>query len=480
MMARLDGTRAVIAWQPSRSTAGRLGYTVVRAVNHQPIGVADGLQIVSDGSDLSVVDDDPPAALELFYAVFAVREGIAYSEPVVSPPLVVLPEVTDLELIPSADSIRGRWKAPAEAAGIEVGRRAADSGGTWSRVGDVRRKDFTDANVAPGVHYEYRIQVRYMLPGGRPATSAGRTVSGRCQEVPVAVSRLDAALDGDDLVVSWPVPPRGEVEIRELRGRLPDGGVVPVTALDSVASNLTDILVRRRSELRARPGPGTGRIVLLAVTVLGDLAALGPTRVLDRRIRPVANLRATRQGRAVELTWVWPDEVIEVRVLHRVDAEPNGPDDLAAQWRMVSRASYDSVGARFALQPGKNVFAVCTTAVSDNARTFGPLVKVAVQSVEEVAYRIARARKFGKRRVLTIGSPSGPELPRMHLVARSRIRPMERTQGHLLLDLTGGVPELSHEFEIPRELTRPLHLRLFSLEPSVIMRPEEPEQLIID
>lgn len=479
--ARLDGARAVVAWQPSPSTAGRLGYTVVRAVDHPPIGVADGQPIATDTADLSVVDTDPPAAQELFYAVFAVREGASLSGPVASPPLVVLPEVTGLEVIPSADTIRARWHTPEGAAGVEVARRLSGRDGTWSPVRDVRRQDLTDTDVTPGTTYEYRVQVRYRLSGNRSTTSAGRTVSGRCQEVPVSVTSLDATLDGDDVVVSWPLPPRGEVEIRRLgNGRLPDGGVVPVASLDAIAPPLGDIVLRRRSELRARPRAGTGSLTLVAVTVLGDLAAIGPTRVLDRRIRPITELRATPQGRAVQLTWVWPEEVIEARVLHRVGAEPTGPDDTAAQWHLVSRVSYDAVGVRFDLAPGENVFAVSTTSINDEGRSFGPLVQVAVSSVTEVHYRITRARRFGARRRLTVGAATGPPLPPMQLVARPRIRPMERTQGRVLLDLPGTAPQHTEEFDIPRELGRPLHLRLFSLEPGVIMRAEQPEQLIVD
>ena len=479
--ARLDGARAVVAWQPSPATAGRLGYTVIRAVGHRPIGVADGQTVVADTAGLSVVDADPPAAQELYYAVFAVREGTSLSEAAaLSTPLVVLPEVADLELIPSADTIRARWKVPSGAAGVEVARRTAGRDGTWRPVRDVRRQDFTDTDVTPGVAYEYRVQARYLLSGSRSSLSAGRTVSGRCQEVPVAVTQVNATLDGDDVVVSWPVPPRGEVEIRQLQsGRMTEGSVVPVTTLDGVAPTLGDIVVRRRSELRARPRPGTGSITLLAVTVLGELAAIGPTRVLDRRIRPVGDLRPTRQGHSVQLTWVWPDEVIEARVLHRVGAEPTGPDDEAAQWHMISRVSYDAVGAHFALEPGENVFAVSTTSVTAKGRSFGPLVKVAVSSVAEITYRIAKAGIFGKRRVLTVGAAAGPELPKMQLVARSRVRPMERTQGPVLLDLAGGVPELTQEFEIPRDLGRPVHLRLFSLEPSIVLRAERAEQLIV-
>jgi hypothetical protein len=479
--ARLDGAHAVVAWQPSPATAGRLGYTVVRAVGHGPIGVADGRTVVTDAAGLSVVDTDPPTAQELYYAVFALREGVSLSEAAaLTTPLVVLPEVADLELIPSADTIRARWQVPAGAAGVEVARRTAGRDGTWHPVRDVRRQDFTDTDVTSGVAYEYRVQARYLLSGSRSVLSAGRTVSGRCQEVPVAVTQLDATLDGDDVVISWPVPPRGEVEIRQLHsGRLTEGSVVPVTTLDGVAPPLGDIVLRRRSELRARPRPGTGSLTLLAVTVLGELAAIGPTRVLDRRIRPVSDLRATRQGHSVQLTWVWPDEVIEARVLHRVGAEPTGPDDEAAQWHMISRVSYDAVGAHFALDPGENVFAVSTTSVNTKGRNFGPLVKVTVISVAEITYRIARAGMFGKRRVLTVGAAAGPALPRLQLVARSRVRPMERTQGPVLLDLAGGVPELTQEFEIPRDLGRPIHLRLFALEPGIVLRAEHAEELIV-
>jgi hypothetical protein len=221
-------------------------------------------------------------------------------------------------------------------------------------------------------------------------------------------------------------------------------------------------------------------MVLVAVTVLGDLAAIGPTQLLDRRVRPVRDLRATRRGREVELTWVWPEEAIEVRVLHRVGAEPEGPEDAAAEWHLVSRALYDSVGVRLALRPGENVFAVSTTSSAGGTRTFGPLVKVAVRSVDEVEYRIAKASWLGRRRVLTVGSAQGPALPRLHLVARSRTRPMEPTQGEVLLDLPGGTAELSKEFVVPPELSRPVHLRLFSLDPGVILRAPQPDQLIIN
>jgi len=108
------------------------------------------------------------------------------------------------------------------------------------------------------------------------------------------------------------------------------------------------------------------------------------------------------------------------------------------------------------------------------------LVKVAVVSAAEITYRIARAGMLGRRRVLTVGAAAGPALPRMQLVARSRVRPMEPTQGPVLLELAGGVPELSQEFELPRDLGRPLHLRLFALEPGVVLRAERPEQLIVE
>jgi hypothetical protein len=217
----------------------------------------------------------------------------------------------------------------------------------------------------------------------------------------------------------------------------------------------------------------------LAVTLLGDLAAIGPARVLDRRLRPVTELRATRRGRDVVLTWVWPDEALEVRVLQRTDAAPSGPEDTDSQWHAVSRVAYDSLGAHFTLQAGRNFFAVYTTSSNQDGRSFGPSVNVTVESIEEVQYRIARAGLRGNRRLLTVGSAAGPELPRMHLVARPRTRPMARTQGHLLVDLPGGAAEFSHEFTIPRDLGRPLHLRLFSLDPGVVLRAERPDQLIV-
>jgi hypothetical protein len=56
---------------------------------------------------------------------------------------------------------------------------------------------------------------------------------------------------------------------------------------------------------------------------------------------------------------------------------------------------------------------------------------------------------------------------------------MEPAQGEVVLDLPGGAAELSEEFAIPPGLSRPVHLRLFSLDPSVVMRAPQPDQLIV-
>ncbi|GAA1832278.1 hypothetical protein ACFFOM_13725 [Microlunatus capsulatus] len=472
------GTVVTLAWQPTSSRAGRISYAVVRSAGRRPTGPADGVTIAADITTLAVVDEHPPAAQHLHYAVFALREGAAGSVPAHAGPVLIVPEVSGLQLIPSSDSIRARWNTPPQAIDVEVIRRS-DTGTT--RIADARLDGFVDIAVRAGQVYDYLVRASYRLPDGSVVHSSGLTVRGRTQQVPTAVSRLDVSMEGEDVVVEWSSPELGEVEIREIGNRsIPEARVVPTAALSQIGAALSGVTLRTRTGLRSRPSGNGGSLHLLAVTVLGDLAAIGPSQVIDRHLRPVRNLEAELRGGNVQLTWEWPPEATEVAMLHRLGSRPTGADDQLAKSYRISRATYDALGVRLDADAGVNYFGVCTTSSLRGETSFGPLTVTSVTRHTEIAYRVGHTGLLSRKLVLAVGSPEGPPLPRMQLVANARVRPRTALQGEILLEIDGGESETRQIFVVPKSVGRPAHLRLFATDPSIILRPERPDQLIVD
>ncbi|MEU4742445.1 hypothetical protein AB0G02_18545 [Actinosynnema sp. NPDC023658] len=230
-----------------------------------------------------------------------------------------------------------------------------------------------------------------------------------------------------------------------------------------------------RGTLRGRVStPGKQR-TLVPITVLGDLAAIGTPFELDARRSPVTALRLDRLGATVRLTWEWPEGATTARVVWRQAVKPAGPTDPQASVMDVTRVVYDSRGVSVAVPAGDYWFGVCTLQSVDGVPSFGPLVLDREVAVGTLHYSIRRARPFSRRRVLSVQG----EQPDLVLVAKSGIRPMSPDDGEVLLRAEGGEPARDEEFEVPRSLRKPVHLRAFSLDEHVVLVPSRPDDLIV-
>lgn len=474
--ARVEAGRAVVTWTPSPARAGGVTYDVVRACDHLPATPADGHRLSSAVTSPPVVDPSPPSARKVFYAVFAVRASVAVSAPAGAGPVLVLAEVEDLVVEAGVNVIDARYRAPAGASAVEVSRAPA-AGGAAVTVDDVRLDGFSDRRVRPGESYAYHVRVRYVLPDGGTVCTRGLHRQGSCQVIPRPVEDLHVTGDDDGLVLSWTPPPDGQVEILVMNqaDAVPRQQVAPWAAVRSTGRPLDGVTVRARDRLRARPAISGGRLVVVPVTVVGQLAAVGRGTSLERAPRPVTGLRAISRGRIVELRWVWPDGASEARVLHsdrEIPADPHAP----VPSHDVTRARYERMGVRLPLPAGLHHFAVCTVTRVDGTAVYSPLATVSQLTVREVPYRISaegplisrlKGRPPGRFRTLTVGTDDGPPLPPMLLLAKSHTRPMSRADGHEVARWDGGVPRLVGRFRLPGQLGPPVHLRLFSLEAGV-------------
>ncbi|QQQ78182.1 hypothetical protein IOD16_06840 [Saccharothrix sp. 6-C] len=457
--AVVRGSRVVVTWRPSSATAGRIAYRVSR----------DGTVLSESTTAGEVVDPDPPNGTPLVYQVHTLRDGNPSSHAAHTTPVTVLGDVLDAEAHGDADSVSGRWRLPDGAIGVLVTRSDGE-------VRDVYPTSFSDHDVRPGESYQYLVRARYRLPDGATALSAGVRLTATCQEVPVAVVDLVAEFDGEDLVARWTPPRRGDVELLELRA----GEDPPEPRVVSAGrARRHGVPVRAdlsgRGTLRGRASaPGKQR-TFVPITVLGDLAAIGTPFELDARRRPVTALRLDRLGSTVRLTWEWPEGASAARVVWRRTVKPVGPTDPQASVRDVTRVDYDSRGVSVPVPAGDYWFGVCTSHSVDGVPSFGPLTLGREVATGTTHYSIRRAHLFSRRRVLSVEG----DQPDLVVVAKSGVRPMSADDGEVLLRVEGGEAAHDGEFEVPRTLRRPVHLRAFSLDEHVVLVPSRPDDLIV-
>lgn len=208
--ARVEGRGAVVAWRPSPSLVGRIGYRVLRRVGR-------GREVLAgEVTGTGFIDPGLPVGAEVRYTVAAVREGRGASEPVRTDPVLLAPEVADLCVHAGEDEVSGSWRVPPEAVRVEVvrGEGAPPRGGDGVRV-VTDGMGFRDPDVRPDVEYYYRVRAVYLTSGGSARGSEGlvrRVVPG---PPPPPVEDLLVVPDGEGgFTASWTPPGRGRVSLR--------------------------------------------------------------------------------------------------------------------------------------------------------------------------------------------------------------------------------------------------------------------------
>jgi hypothetical protein len=462
--ATVNAGRVVLSWRPSTATAGRIGYRVTRG----------GTVVCAETGGLDAVDEDPPGGTPLTYQVHTLRDGNPSTQPARTGTVTVLREVLDLELRGEPDSISGRWRLPAGASGAVVSRDGRP-------VRDVRSSTFVDRDVRPGRSYDYVVSTTYRLANGTTAQSGGTHASARCQEVPRPVTDLAAELDGDEMTARWTPPPRGDVEVLMLRpgATPPDQDVVPVTKARSYGTAVRAVGPARAGLLRGRLSAPGKRRKLVPVTVLGELAAVGASCTLDVRHGSVRSLRLNRRGETVQLTWEWPPGATAARVVWRTSTKPTGPTDPEASVLDVTRVTYDGSGVSLPVPAGDHWFGVCTVLADGTARTFGPLVLEQESTTLTLHYTVERALFRRNRRVLVVQGEPGLELPSIVLTAKTSVRPLDADDGEQLLHTDAGVAPIRAEFTVPASIRRPVYLRAFARDRSLVLVPSKPNHLVL-
>ncbi|WP_433462499.1 hypothetical protein [Spirillospora sp. CA-128828] len=407
-----------VSWEVSPSTAGEIGYHVVRQRARAPRDMRDG-EVIG-----GAVDERPPVNVPLYYGVFAAR-GEAVAAPAVAGPVIVRPEPGDVELLAGDGQITGRWRCPAEAARVVVVREG--------RTVPAGRDGFRE-RVPNGRTHHYRIAAVYLDASGREVVTDGVRASATPSAPPEPVYELTAETGASDpglVRVRFDAPGNGTVELVLSDGPppWPRSALVPLEEVRRETRRLA--CTPTPGGLDVRPGAGGW---LLAVTVAEGTAAIG---AYHRHVNlpPPCRLVAERRGAYVHVGFDWPPDVAEVDVVYRVGREPAQAGDPRSS-EVVTRAAYDTQGGiRLAVPEDEPVeLSVAAAGTVGGTRVSGPPVTAEVAARTIVRYDVLRSGPPW-RRSLTIRLTSSRPLrvARLSLVLRAgKVMPHRAGDGETL------------------------------------------------
>ncbi|MEV7099499.1 hypothetical protein AB0M80_42410 [Amycolatopsis sp. NPDC051045] len=493
--AGIDGVRGRIhvRWAPSRARTPAVRYRVVRAAGSPAVTSSAGTTIAETTGN-EAEDELPPPAVPVCYTVFASRGGEAWSAGVATPPVESVPGVADLELRATEQAVAGSWRTASGTSGVLVTRSAVDAvEGDSSEPVPVPAQEtsaFTDPSVRTGVTYEYAVTALYRSPSGEERRSVPVCGLATPTAPPTAVEELRwrATQDGGASVVelNWSKPRSGTAEIRVSAGKpeWPVGTVVPratATGIGKVVGGTVTTDDRGYDHLVFRPPQG--RVVLTAITVSGDRAAIGAGTTVSL-LDPVSDLRTWRHGEVIRLFWTWPPGASRARVAWWPTAT-GSPSAPLGEFGASLREHTASGGVTFTARPGPITVSVRTVTGRPGADESSPAVTAMIAGERaKVTYAVEATGLPGRRRheiVLTSDQPC--HLPAVLVVHRKDgILPLRVGSGTTLATITARELAAGQRVSVPLEvLVRPLSGLACFLDPSsaapdeVILVPATPQ-----
>jgi hypothetical protein len=442
--ATVDRDRVLISWQASPAQAGQLRYLVARGTGRVPRSPAEGVVITAETAELHAADADAPRGEDLRYAVFASRGGPNWSAPAAAAATLLAPDVSDVALDVTADTVSAVWRPAAGAAEIRVVRASA---GRQTAV-ESGLTGFSDTGLAAGQEYRYRIIAVYRSADGAERPAAGVTVRALPAPAPVPVEALDVQITDAALLVSWVPPPLGRVDLIVSRTPPPwPPGTEPAPAELSGYGRPVPGAPRPAGQGRVvvQVPPPPGRHYLLAVTWVGARAVAGARAELGLA-EPCRGLDGQRLLDDAQLSWIWPDGAVAAII-----SWPGGE-------RRCSRREYDDEApVSIPVGPAAAMIRVSAVHADPPGELLAPAVPVTIAARgARVRYRWLKGGPLHPgRRLLELTTDRDCELPELVVVqSAASFPPGEAADGVEVTRLPGAPIRPGTPLRVPVQLPR--------------------------
>lgn len=329
----------ILDW-PAVRAYGDLAYRLIGQAA-PPNGTSPGA-VVTDTTETNLTDTAVPIGQPWYYALYTLRAGVTSANAARSGPHLRTAEVSCLQAEAGAGSVTLHWTPPPNCVGIIVRRqdgaipRSHRDGTTVS--GDLR--SLHDSGLTNGRTYGYRVAVQFADPQDprRRITTDGVGITARPTQPPAPIEDLSATCDGTVAMLRW-TPPADAVEQLRRAVHPPSQTIGRALPLDQASDLGTPLPLL---------GPGQARLELdragaywiTPLSVRDGVAVIGRAVVIST-VEDVTALDARASGNSIVLTWQWPSGVTAVRLCHRLDCFPTGPQDPKANATEIARVAYE-------------------------------------------------------------------------------------------------------------------------------------------
>jgi hypothetical protein len=329
-----------LTW-PAVNTHGDLAYRLIGQAGHPPSSPSPGA-VVTETVETSHTDTAVPIGQPWYYALYSLRAGVISASAARSGPHLRTAEVSGLRAEPGAGSVTLHWTPPPNCAGIVVRRQEgaiprSHRDGT-AASGDLR--SLHDSGLTNGRTYGYRVAAQFTDPQDprKRITTDGVGITARPTQPPAPIEDLSVTRDGTVATLRWTPPTDGVAQLR--RADHPPtqalGRALPLDQAGDLGAPLPLL------------GPGQARLELdragacwITPLSVGDGIAVIGRAVVISTVEDVTALDCRASGNSIVLTWQWPSGVTAVRLCHRLDCFPTGPQDPKANATEIARAAYE-------------------------------------------------------------------------------------------------------------------------------------------
>lgn len=473
LQIRAAGADATLSWSADPDHSVR--YTVVRAVGRVPAHQKDGDVLAKGLAQSSFTDKHPVVARDATYAVFATRDGDAFSAPVTES-IRILPEPNGLTASPTVDSVDLSWSTPSKAAGVVIRMRSLD--------GIVKDFEVSSAGhlaargLITGRKYHFAASAIYLVGGKREESAPvelDATPRGRAKPV----SHFEVRhLTGSIHRAEWNVIRGYDVQLwaLPLGVSIEEGLHVTFARLKDDGGRLLPTHSIRESGGKAsgRFDPGRMFARVIPVTVDGDGGLAGSSAVAGVLPAPT-DVVADRLGDELRLSWTWPDAAQDILVAWK--------DGGLQRDRRISRARYRAQGGVRLVNADhlSDISLVATAPLGDEiVRSGATAVSLGGPAPPQVFYEIKLKKTvLGKSYTATIDARTenfSGRLPVTIVVKRGSIMPAEAGDaGHALpatLDLSGSA-STTISVDLGKH-SSPFWVRVFPDTPDVVRLQDPP------